>query len=277
VYVWRVARRWTRVRSPAAHRSPLDVRVIHSAVCPTNFSHLPICLSVLSCDRPYYLKSALSALQWHLDRNEPCLDYELHWIDQATIDRQYFLSRYRFHKTAFYYRRQGIPMAFLQAISFCTLPYILFVEEDRVMHQVSIPLISHAIELLRLAPFNIYGVVLQQEPVVGEFGGPVRLWKNLSSPYPLPSEVWQFLSRRYMWVNAGTVYRMANVLAMVAHRNYRTEEDFSDTAKQLRFTPIFLKLGPGHRPPPWTPGFFTHLGWPDSTNRLYVCRRESFS
>jgi hypothetical protein len=89
----------------------------------------------------------------------------------------------------------------------------MIVEEDRMVHKLSMPLISHAIELLRSAPFNIYRVFLQQELVEGFYGGPVRL-QNLSPLYSMPSAVWQFLHRRYMWINGAAVDGMANVHEM---------------------------------------------------------------
>jgi hypothetical protein len=195
------------------------------------------------------------------------------------IERPYFVNKYRFHKCAFYARRQGHPAAFKQAFLFCTRPWVLLVEEDRVVQEnIGFPIISHSIELLKSAPFQIYGVFLQAEDVRSRmFGGPVREIQ-LTSPYTSPARAWQFIERPYMYINGASVYRMANIREMLVEGDYTDEGQFANVAKQLNYTPIFFTQEREESPPEQSPAFFIHNSeYHRSTHRDNVCMGESWT
>jgi hypothetical protein len=263
------------IRRPGVRRLSVR-RPLPPSRCPAPFTRLSLCISVISCDRPWFLNRTVPALIDHLTRYEPCIDYELNWIDQGTKERPYFSARFRFHKRVFFHKRQGYQTAFRQAHFLCTAPYILFLEEDRLVGDVRWPIISHSIEMLRSAPFDVYGVLLQIEPTVGHLGGPL-VHLLLRSPYKSRAEVWAFTTRAYMYVNGAAVYRTENIHKMLELEGYQSEEQFSALVGKLHWKFVFPKVMPGKKTPFVTPAYFTHLGEGHSTTKNDVCRAETFN
>jgi hypothetical protein len=225
---------------------------------------------VISCDRPHFLNRTLPALVHHIGHYEPCLDYELNWVDQGTKERSYFSQHFRFHK------RQGYPTAFRQAHFFCTAPYMMFLEEDRLIGDVRWPVLSHSIELFRTAPFEIYGVLLQYEPTIGHLGGSIQKLV-LRSPYRSPAAVWAFQTRTYMYVNGAAMYRTKNIHKMLELEGYDTEEQFSALVKKLHWKFVFPDENRRRRGPFSTPAYFTHIGEGSSTANQTRCQIETFN
>jgi hypothetical protein len=244
--------------------------------CPARFARLPICITFVSCQRPDLLNQTLLAIMDHVTRYEPCLDYELHWVDQATKERVYFASRFRFEKRVLFSRRQGYAYAFRAVFFLCTLPYILIIEEDWIIKHYPFPLISHSIEMIKSAPFNVYGVIIHWQTVVGRFGGPC-VKDEFASPYG-PGLVWRFITCGYLYTNGPTVYRMENLRRMLEKDKYYSEWGFAQVAKGMNYTLVFPRKPEEKRVPlGGSHAYFTHAGYGRSTNRRDVCQGESYT
>jgi hypothetical protein len=91
--------------------------------------------------------------------------------------------------------------------------------------------------MIKSALFNVYGVILQNEFVVGPYGGPCvkdeyksTSWRGL---------VWRFIRRKFDFINGGTVYRMVNIRRVSTVQEYAGEWYFARVAKNMHYTLVF--------------------------------------
>lgn len=244
-----------------------------------NCTEPELCITFISCNRPYFLELNLQRLLAHINRLEPWLCYEMNWIDQATPNRSRFSEAYKFHKRLLISKKTGYPFSFTHAFSMCQAPYMLLLEEDIILKEdVNFPLISHALELLKSFPDRIYGIVMR------------RVWKspgdrfipiNGTTQYANMS-AWNVRRGLYRWNNGGILVRMSNVHQILARAPYLSEEQFSTETKKLGFT--YAIMGPTGSTPftdlyinTW---FFDHAGEDGNASSIHnkeICSGESFS
>lgn len=211
-----------------------------------------MCVTFISCNRPHLLEENFKKLLTHLSKKEPWLCYELNWVDQATPNRTKYSTSYDFNKRLLISKKAGYAFAFTHVFSMCQASYMLILEEDLILRDdVDFPLISHALELLKRQPSNVYGVVMR--PLWYEHGDEfVKIdgntsYKNMSA--------WQVRRRRYQWNNGGLIVRMDNVHKLLSRGPYKSEEQFSARARNFGYTYVLMDTsnapfpdpGPGKR------------------------------
>jgi hypothetical protein len=90
--------------------------------------------------------------------------------------------------------------------------------------------------------------------------------------------VWRFIRRKFHFINGGTVYRMENIRRMSKVQEYASERHFATVAKNMEYTLVFPRRPEEQRPPvSGSPGYFTHVGGGESTQRKPLCRGVSYT
>lgn len=238
-----------------------------------------VCVTFISCNRPHFLELNFKRLLTHFQTYEPWLCYDLNWIDQATPNRTRFSQAYDFNKRLWASKKSGYAFAFTHAFSMCQAPYMLIVEEDLVIREdVNFPLISHAIDLLKQLPHDVYGIVMHE------------VWMDRSDKLTKVDgktkyadlNTWTLKRRRYQWNNGGILVRMSNVHELLAKAPYISEKQFGSVAQELGF--IYAVMVRGEQPfKNWvlSEWFFDHIATDNvafsAIRNPEGCSGESFS
>lgn len=178
-----------------------------------------ICITFISCGRSDYLNQTIFPLMDHVHKYEKKLRYELHWIDQAMRERQYFNERLHFHKRVYYYKALGYQTAFKTAFFICQAPYILLMEEDFLLVRgEKVPFIKYYIEILKNTNASLYGLLVRT--LYKE--GPIRKYDVITQNYGQRT-AYGFAWRRYGWNNGAIIMKMREIQWIMNRTDYVNE------------------------------------------------------
>jgi hypothetical protein len=206
----------------------------------------------------------LDAFFTFLKTVEVWLTYEVIWIDQATRGRGNFTEQYRFDRKFFFAIPVGYPVSFRVAFTYCIHPYILLLEEDWLLENMSVPWLSLSIDLLARAPEELYGVLLRSDHMHGLMSRP-----EVPSCLIPSGSLWRVCPRGVHFTNGAAVYRMSSIRRIFDRYGYVDEAGFANAAKMMGYELSFWNDGTMR--PHHVPTRFRHIGEVSSRDASSTC------